>query len=529
VRLTSRWWRRRSLRARVTLAATAGLALALFGVALLLRAELRTSLSNGLDNTARQGAREVAALADAHRLPDPVPVADGTITVQVLNAQGRIVDASPGADLLVPLLPPGQAAANARTGRALVMEGPPHGLPGEIRVVTVATGGGETVIAAVAADQERNTVAALTRALLIGTPLLLLLLAGAIWLVVGTTLRPIAELRRGAQDVTRTGRPSALPVPEAHDEVHSLALTLNDMLSRLGQAQERQRGLVSDTAHELRSPIASIRAQLEVALDHPDSQDWRQTASDVLEDTLRLARLAEDLLVLARLDERDGRRHADLRVDLAALVGAEVSRHDGSRVPVVVAGQDQAGQDRAGQDQGGPDQRGPDQRGPDQRGPDQRGPDQRGPDQGGQDQGGQEPCAVTGDADGLRRMLCNLIDNAVRYAGTRVTVGIARDGPRVRLTVTDDGPGIPPGDRQRAFGRFARLDDARSRDGDDQGGAGLGLAIVRATAHAHDGSAWLEDAQPGLRAVVLLPAADPGSAPRRAGAGLPSHPREVRR
>jgi signal transduction histidine kinase len=504
VRLTGRWWRRRSLRARVTLAATAGLALALLGVALLLRAELRTSLSNGLDNTARQGAREVAALADAHRLPDPVPVADGTITVQVLNAQGRIVDASPGADLLVPLLPPGQAAANARTGRAMVMQGPPHGLPGEIRVVTVSTGGGETVIAAVAAYQELNTVAALTRALLIGTPLLLLLLAGAIWLVVGTTLRPIAELRRGAQDVTRTGRPSALPVPEARDEVHSLALTLNDMLSRLGQAQERQRGLVSDTAHELRSPIASIRAQLEVALDHPDSQDWRQTASDVLEDTLRLARLAEDLLVLARLDERDGRRHADLQVDLAALVGVEVSRHDGSRVPVVVAGQDQAGQDQAGQDQAGQDQAG-------------------------QERGGQERCAVTGDADGLRRMLGNLIDNAVRYARTRVTVGITREGSSVRLTVTDDGPGIPPGDRQRAFGRFARLDDARSRDGDGQGGAGLGLAIVRATAQAHDGSAWLEDAQPGLRAVVLLPAADPGSAPRRAGAGPPSHPREARR
>jgi signal transduction histidine kinase len=484
VRLTGRWWRRRSLRARVTLAATAGLALALFGVALLLRAELRTSLSNGLDNTARQGAREVAALADAHRLPDPVPVADGTITVQVLNARGRIVDASPGADLLVPLLPPGQAAANARTGRALVMEGPPHGLPGEIRVVTVATHGGETVIAAVASDQVRDTVTALTRALLIGTPLLLLLLAGAIWMVVGTTLRPIAELRRGAQDVTRTGRPSALPVPEARDEVHSLALTLNDMLSRLGQAQERQRGLVSDTAHELRSPIASIRAQLEVALDHPDSQDWRQTASDVLEDTLRLARLAEDLLVLARLDERDGRRGADQQVDLAALVGAEISRHDGSRVPVIVAGLDQAGQDQTGQ----------------------------------------EPYEVTGDTDGLRRMLGNLIDNAVRYAHTRVTVGVTRDGSSVRLTVTDDGPGIPPGDRQRAFGRFARLDDARSRDGDGQGGAGLGLAIVRATAQAHGGSAWLEDAHPGLRAVVLIPAACPGAGARPSAPARPAPP-----
>ena len=191
-----RWWRRRSLRARVTLASTAGLAVALFAVALLLRAELRASLSDGLDNTARQGAREVAALADAHRLPDPVPVAAGTITVQVLNTEGRIIDASPGADLLVPLLPADEAAANARAGRAVVLAGPPYGLPSQVRVVTVATRGGDTVIAAVASDQVGDSVAALTRALLIGTPLLLLVLAGAIWLVVGTTLRPIAELRR---------------------------------------------------------------------------------------------------------------------------------------------------------------------------------------------------------------------------------------------------------------------------------------------------------------------------------------------
>ena len=476
------WWRRRSLRARLSLASTVGLALALLAAALLLRAELRASLSNGLDNTARQGARDVAALADAHRLPDPVPVAEGTITVQVLNAQGRIIDASPGADLLVPLLPARQAAANARTGQAVLLAGPPYGLPGMVRVVTVAADGGQTVIAAVAYDQVLDSVSALTRALLIGTPLLLLLLAGASWLVVGTTLRPIAELRRGAQKVTRTGRPSALPVPEAQDEVQSLAITLNDMLSRLGEAQERQRGLVSDTAHELRSPIASIRTQLEVALDHPDSQDWRQTASDVLEDTLRLARLAEDLLVLARLDERDGRRTANQQVDLADLVGAEVSRQEGSRVPVLLAAP--------------------------------AGPGHAEPPR-------EEQCTVTGDADGLHRMLGNLIDNAVRYARTRVTVGIARDGDSVRVTVTDDGPGIPPGDAQRAFGRFTRLDNARSRDGDSKGGAGLGLAIVRATAQAHDGSAWLEDAQPGLRAVVLLPAAQQPT-PRRPAQTAPS-------
>jgi signal transduction histidine kinase len=458
------WWRRRSLRARVTLTSTAGLAVALAAAALLLSGALRLSLIRGLDNSAHQGAREVAALADAHRLPDPVPVVPGTITVQVLNAQGRIVDVSPDADRLVSLLPRSVAAANAVSGRAVSLNGRPFGLPDTVRVATAPTRGGGIVIAAVAYSPVGDSLASLANVLIIGTPLLLLLLAGTSWLIAGSTLRPIAELRRGAEDVTRTGRPRALPVPEARDEVRSLAVTLNDMLSRLGAAQERQQGLVSDTAHELRSPIASIRAQLEVALDHPDSQDWRQTADDVLADTLRLAKLAEDLLALARLDERDGRDGRDLRdgrraalrsVDLTGLAQAEVSRYAEARVPVVLA---------TGQS-----------------------------------------CTVPGDADGLRRMLGNLIDNAARYARSRVEVSVAARGQSVKICVTDDGPGIPPADRERAFGRFARLEAARSRDGDDAGGAGLGLAIVRAIAQAHGGSAWLEDGGPGLRAVVLLP------------------------
>ena len=453
----ARWWRRRSLRARVTLASTAGLALALAAAAVLLSSALRLSLISNLDNSARQGAREVATLSDARRLPaDGVPVVPGTITVQVLNSSGRIVNVSPDADRLVPLLPPAVAAANARDGRVVFLNGRPYGLPDTVRVATAATRDGGSVIAAVAYGQVGESLATLTRALLIGTPLLLVLLAGASWLIAGSTLRPITELRRGAQDVTRTGRPRALPVPEARDEVRNLALTLNDMLSRLGAAQERQRGLISDTAHELRSPIASIRAQLEVALDHPDSQDWRQTAGDVLADTLRLARLAEDLLALARLDERDSRRRPPRRVDLTGLVQEEVGRYADARVPVRLAG--------AG------------------------------------------PAAVTGDPDGLRRMLSNLIDNAARYARSRVAVSVGTSGKNARLSVTDDGPGIPAADRERAFGRFSRLEADRSRDSDDAGGAGLGLAIVRATAQAHGGSAWLEDAGPGLRAVVLLPA-----------------------
>src|SRR6202042_1766653 len=129
---------------------------------------------------------------------------------------------------------------------------------------------------------------------------------GATWLAVGSTLRPIDRIRRGAARVTGAGLPAGLRVPEARDEVRSLALTLNDMLSRLSSAQQRQRSLVSDTAHELRSPIASIRAQLEVALDHPEGQDWESTARDVHADVLRLPRRGGARRLLPRLAERAG-------------------------------------------------------------------------------------------------------------------------------------------------------------------------------------------------------------------------------
>jgi signal transduction histidine kinase len=314
------------------------------------------------------------------------------------------------------------------------------------------------VIAAVSYAQAADSLTTLARVLAIGTPLLFGLLALVTWLVTGYTLRPIAELRRGAAEVTQTGVPRDLPVPPARDEVRSLAVTLNDMLSRLAAAQQRQRDLVSDTAHELRSPIASIRAQLEVALDHPDGLDWVQTARDVHADTLRLARLAENLLLLARLDDR-GLARPGKPADLGALCESVAARYAAGRVPVQA--------DVPG------------------------------------------PCVVAGDQDALSRMLVNLLDNAVRHAASLVTVSVTRAGGWALLTVTDDGPGIPAEDIERAFGRFSRLDDARSRAAADGAeGAGLGLAIVRATAEAHGGSASLTDAGPGLRAEVRLPLTD---------------------
>ena len=468
-----RWWRRRGLRARVTLIAALGLLVALIAGDLLLLNALRDSLTRSVDDTARSGATEVAALINADRLPDPVPVAAGTVTIQVLGPSGRIVNVSPDADRLVPIVAPRQAAALADGDSAIEVHGAPFDMPSLLRVAVVRAAGGELVIAAVPYSSAADSLAVVGHALIFGTPVLFIVLAGAIWLAVGSTLRPIDLLRRGAARVTGAGVLADLPVPEARDEVRLLALTLNDMLSRLAAAQQRQRSLVSDTAHELRSPIASIRTQLEVALDHPSGQDWASTARDVHADVLRLARLAEDLLLLARLDEQadlgDAGRQGEL-IDMGSLACAVVARYGDAQVPVTMVAPEPGGPQAA------------------------------------------EVAEVAGNRDRLDRMLVNLIDNAVRYAksSVTVTVSVSRSGEWGELTVTDDGPGIDEADRERAFDRFARLDDARNRCGDEAGGAGLGLAIVRATAQAHGGTAHLE-ANPapesGLRAVVRLPTA----------------------
>ncbi|WP_310739447.1 ATP-binding protein [Microbispora sp. H10830] len=447
------WWRRQSLRFRVTAAATAVLALALAVSAYVFVAVLGEALVRGIDDQVYQRGREIVALSDANRLSDPVVSVDNTI-VQVLDRDGRIVDATPNTDRLVPLLPAGAREAAVRTGAPRFLDGRPYALPGPLRVRALSADRGVTVIVARSFGEVESSLVTTGHVLIAGMPLLLALLAAVSWLVVGRTLRPIALLRRGAAEVGATARSRRLPVPEARDEVHALATTLNDMLGRLEEADARQRALVSDAAHELRSPLASIRLQLEVALSHPEGQDWKETAEGVLEDTLRLSRLAEDLLALARLDEgRLGRREP---VDLA-----EMARRTAERYGL--------GLDLAP----------------------------------GVSDGVASP-VVLGDALDLRRVLANLVDNALRHAASAVRIGVRAGGSVAELTVTDDGPGIPPEERERVFDRFTRLDDARSRD---DGGAGLGLAIVRTTVEAHGGTVHLEDASPGLRAVVRLPLA----------------------
>ena len=442
------------------MAATALVAVVLVGGAVVLTIALRHTLLSTLDDSARQRARDVATLVDTGNLPNTVPVAGGTVLVQVVDDHDRVRAATPGGDALVPLLN-GNALAAARRGVTQQVPGARIGINDGLRVVGTTAGNASdprTVLVAVSSTEASRSLRVVVLVLVVVVPLLIAAFAVVCWFLVGAALRPVAALRRGAGDITEAGTGSRLPVPATRDEVARLAETLNDMLDRLAAGGARQRAFVADAAHELRSPLTSIRTQLEVARAHPKDADWDETSEGALADLERLTRLVDDLLLLARLDDerRPARRVGP--VDLRALVTAAAAR-PGSRVAVRLIDPPESG----------------------------------------------EPLFTHADEDALVRVMENLLSNAERYASSCVTVGAHRDGLWAVLTVSDDGPGIPAADRARVFERFARLDASRSQD---SGGSGLGLAIVQQLVQSSGGSVHLEDAEPGLRAVVRLPLAE---------------------
>ncbi len=446
------------------MAATALVALVLIGGAVVLTVALRHTLLSTLDDSARQRARDVATLVDTGNLPNTVPVAGGTVLVQVVDDNDRVRAATPGGDALVPLLS-GKALAQARRGVTQEVPGSRIGISDELRIVGTTAGSANdrrTVLVAVSSTEASRSLRVVVLVLIIVVPLLIAAFGVVCWFLVGAALRPVAALRRGVGAITEAGTGSRLPVPATRDEVARLAETLNDMLDRLAAGGARQRAFVADAAHELRSPLTSIRTQLEVARAHPQAADWDETSEGALADLERLSRLVDDLLLLARLDDerRPSRRVGP--VDLRALVAAAAAR-PGSRVDVQLIDS----------------------------------PDE---------------VFTQADGDALARVLENLLSNAERYARSCVTVEVGHDGPWALLTISDDGPGIPAADRARVFERFARLDASRSQD---SGGSGLGLAIVRELVQSLGGSVHLEDAEPGLRAVVRLPLA---ATPDRANA-----------
>lgn len=401
-------WQTLPLRVRLVTLGVVGLLIGFtIGGATLVWA-LHVSLQRSVDSAATRTAQDIAGLVEQDRLPDPITTGRDSTIVQIFDADGRFVRGSLGADPLVPLLPDAQLVEATR-GRHFTVDGDRAGMHGTLRA-TAERAGDLTVVVAVS-QSELAAVPKLAYGLTITLGVLVAAVTALLWWMVGRTLAPVEA------------------------------------------ARAKQRAFVADAAHELRSPLANMRTELEVAerIGAPD-----ELIRDLLTDVERLSRMTEDLLLLSRLD--DGRPWRPEDIDVRQFLAGVVAEYSDARVAVAMA---DIGDDTT------------------------------------------EPVVLRIDHDGLLRILTNLVDNAVRHANTTVTVACRIDGDNAVVEVADDGPGIPLADRGRVFDRFTRLDNARSRDA---GGTGLGLSIVSEMVAVQHGTVRLTDADPhGLRAIVTLP------------------------
>ena len=432
--------------------------MAVMGAAILVAATalvvlLHRSLVQNVDARARQRLQDSAALAERGGLPAVLAGSDEDGTVAQLVVDGRVIAQSPiisGDRVLAHFgTPPGRIVVHT------VDRPPIRDAAARYRVaatlVDTASGRGELYVAA-SLEPVDDSIHALELLLLGVGPLLVLSVGLTTAWSVGRSLEPVEGIRLQVDEITATALGRRVPEPGTGDEIDRLARTMNSMLDRLDEAVSRQRSFVSDAAHELRSPLAAIRAEIDVAVTHPDTADPQAVVERLSAGHRRLERLVEDLLVLATAEERGPRRRVD--VDLDDLVLAQLQPlRTSSRVRLDVTGI------AAGR--------------------------------------------VVGDPSQLERVVANLLDNAERYATTSVGVELHIRAGQVELVVSDDGPGIPVAQRERIFDRFARVGVARDRP---SGGGGLGLAIARRIIEDHGGTIEVADASSGARMVVRLPA-----------------------
>jgi signal transduction histidine kinase len=433
-----------SVRSRTTLAAGLVMAVALLGGGMALHTLLRATLVRSVDKVAEARAEDLAALAAGGGLPDPVGVEDDAF-VQVVDDAYRVVASSENFR--------GQPAFDYSLASTI---GGPSPLVGEFRLVAVrgtSDAGPITIYVGATLEPVNETMSVLETSLLVGSPLLVALVAVLTWTTVGRALGPVEAIRARVAEVSTRDLSRRVPEPDADDEIGRLAGTMNAMLGRLESAVERQRRFVADASHELQSPLAAVRTDLEVALAHPEAAEWPDVARDLLDENRRMERLVADLLFVARADG-SAPRVPPAPVDLHDVVLEEAARALGSGRVIV-------------------------------------------------DTWAVTAVVVAGRRDDLARAVRNLLDNALRHAVAQVTVGLRATEDTVTLVVEDDGPGVAPADRERIFERFTRLDFARSRAAD---GTGLGLAIVREIVDAHGGRVFVEDGAVGARLVVTLPA-----------------------
>lgn len=447
----------RSVRVRATVLATAVVAAALVLGAVALLATLRHSLTTSRDELSRAQLGVLVERAGSATLPARVDGLGDNTVAQVVLQSGRVLAASPGllgAGPVVTDLPDRDQPVQ------LTLRGVPDDADTEDyrawAMRTSTPSGPALVLVGSSLESASEASATLQRSLLVGVPVMLGLLAVSAYVLVGRALKPVEDIRADVAAIGDAELDRRIPVPPGADEVARLARTMNGMLDRLQGARDRQRTFVADASHELQSPLAVFRVQLEVALAHPDLAGWDRLAADLLDGSDTMERLVADLLFLARDDAAQHEVRRDL-VDLDAVVLEEVARLR-PRASVTL------------------------------------------------DATRVSAATTRGSANDLARLVRNVLENAAQHATSRVSVDLRPVGDEVRLAVADDGAGVPLAQRDRIFDRFARVEDVRTRRA---GGTGLGLSIGQAIAHRHGGRIEVADDVPGGPAgavfVVVLP------------------------
>jgi signal transduction histidine kinase len=445
-----------SARSSFVAAAVVFVALTVTGAGLALL--LQRSLVADVDSAAAERLDRIGAALRTEGIdrldPTLLDTDERVLAVQILTTDGLVVRRS-GAAPDTPLIPLGEIGDVVRIG--IPEQTSPYGAIRFSAGTYDGPGGRHTVLVGEGSQVVQSTVRAVVIALAVSAPVVIAVSGAATYLLVRRSMRSVDAIRSRVDAISTSDLAERVPVPDSRDEIAALAVTMNEMLARIEAGHTAQQRFVGDASHELRSPLATIVSALEVADAHPDLLD-RLAADTLLPEAHRMQTLIEDLLLLARADERGlALRRED--VDLDDLVGVQtdaLSCRPGVTVRTSLA-----------------------------------------------------PVRLVGDRPALSRAVRNLLTNAERYAASRIDVGVRAEGGSAVLTVADDGPGVPAADRARVFDRFVRLDQDRSRSG---GGSGLGLAIVSEIVAAHGGSVSIDETPGGGTCVTIqLPAASPES------------------
>ena len=444
-------FRRLSLRSRLALLSGAGGFVVLAVAALLMYWALSEELSDAITDELTVRVDDLALdLRDGEVSPG-----SGLVTIQVVSRDGTVTHPTGGEPLLT-----ADELADATSGQIVIDRAVPA-VGDNARLLARPVGGaGADLLVGIAATSTAPLQRADERLVLVlwvAGPILIAAIAGAAWILTGAALRPVRRMANEAATISAADTGRRLPHPPEHDEIAELGRTLNAMLARIDSAVTRERAFIDNAAHELRTPIAVLRGELELAAQEPDdAESVAQSLASALEETDRLSRVTDGLLTLARADA--GQLIAgDATTELLATARDGVRRlphRDGVSIEV------------------------------------------RG-----------EPTLVRGDPEWVGQIVSNLVVNAERYAQAQILVSVApRDGYG-QLVVADDGPGFPPDLLPRAFDRFARAGGAGRHEG---GSAGLGLAIVSSLIQAVGGAVTANNGAPlgGARVVADLPLAD---------------------